>query len=118
MVVLKRIGRSLQTQVKRLITKLDKTLFINSLSNIITVISSKSRLENDRIINKLEYYTPIIISEFIFAGFPEKDLEKLFDKILTTKVEIQNNKVKTDIPLPTSLIKYKYKPGCKTRNLL
>ena len=105
--------KKLQTEIRRLISKLDKTLFINTLSNIIAIISSKSRLENDRIINKIEYYTPIIISEFIFSGFPEKDLEKMFDKILTTKVEIQNNKVKTEIPLPTSLIKYKYKPGAK-----
>jgi len=101
--------RKLLKEINQLITKFDKSLFINALSKIIDCIISKSKLENDRITYKLEYYTPIIISEFIFSGFPKKDLEKLFDKILSTKVEIQNNKVKTDIPLPVSLLKLKYK---------
>jgi hypothetical protein len=87
----------------------DKTLFPNALSEIIDCIISTSKLENKRIAYKIDYYTPILISEFIFSGFPKKDLQKLFDKILSTKVEIQNNKVKTDIPLPTSLLKFKYK---------
>lgn len=101
--------KKLLKEINQLITKVDKTLFINALSKIINCIISRSKLESDRITYKLEYYTPIIISEFIFSGFPRKDLEKLFDKILSTKVEIQNNKVKTDIPLPGSLLKYKNK---------
>jgi hypothetical protein len=96
-------------EIKKLIKKLDKTLFFNSLTKIIECIVSYDKLENSNIKTKLEYYTPIIISEFIFAGFPIKDLEKLFDKILSTKVEIQNNKIKTEIPLPSSLAKYRYK---------
>lgn len=101
--------RKLLKGINQLITKFDKSLFINALSKIIDCLISISKLENDRITYKLEYYTPIIVSEFIFSGFPKKDLEKLFDKILSTKVEIQNNKVKTDIPLPGSLLKLKYK---------
>lgn len=101
--------KKLLKEINNLIAKLDKTLFINALSRIIDCIISGFKLGNDRITFKLEYYTPIIISEFIFSGFPKKDLEKLFDKILSTKVEIQNNKVKTDIPLPGSLLKLKYR---------
>lgn len=101
--------KKLLKEINQLITKFDKTLFINALSKIIDCIISGSKLGNDRISFKLEYYTLIIISEFIFSGFPKKDLEKLFDKILSTKVEIQNNKVKTDIPLPGSLLKLKFK---------
>ena len=101
----------LHLEIRQLIRKLDKSLFINTLSSIIAILSSESRLENDQTVNKLDYYTPIIISEFIFSGFDKKDLNRLFDKILTTKVEIQGNKVRTEVPLPTSLIKYKNKPG-------
>jgi hypothetical protein len=97
----------LLNSITTFISILDGTLFKNSLSKIIECIATIRPLRKD-IINRFKYFTPIIISEFIFAGFPQKDLEKLFDRILSTKFEIKNNKVRTEIPLPESLLKLKY----------
>lgn len=52
----------------------------------------------------IQYNTPILATEFIFAGFPIKYLCHIFDKILNKRIEFENNKVKTEAPLPKSLL--------------
>ncbi len=100
----------LKSEIESVIKKLDASLFENALNNLISAILCKHPLNKHNHINIFQYYTPIIVSEFIFAGFPKKDLQKLFDKILAKDVEFVNNKVRTDAPLPQSLLEIKNNP--------
>jgi len=97
----------LNQEITSLIHKLDETLFENAKNKIIDAIMCKHPLEKHNHIQIFQYYTPIIVSEFIFAGFPKNDLQELFDKILTKEVKFKNSKVHTDAPLPQSLLEIK-----------
>lgn len=108
--------KELNTQISDLIEKLDESLFENALNKIIVAILCKDGLNKHDHIAVFEYYTPILLSEFVFSGFPKKDLEKLFDKILTKDIEFENNKVRTNAPLPKSLLDIKNEPGNKPEN--
>jgi hypothetical protein len=104
----------LNKEITKFLKKLDETLFENALNNIISAILCKHPLHKHNHIAIFQYHTPIILCEFIFSGFPKKDLQKLFDKILSKEVELSNNKVRTDAPLPQSLLELKQNPENKS----
>lgn len=103
----------LNKEITKLIKKLDESLFENALNKIIVTISCTQPLKKHNHSEIFEYYTNLILSEFIFAGFPKEDLKKVFDKILANEVKLENNEVLTDVPLPQTLLDIKNNPDNK-----
>lgn len=95
---------NLKEVIKETILQMDQTLFNNVLETIIDVFHCPYPLDKHDHVNILQYNTPILVSEFIFAGFPKKSLQTIFDKILANTVKFDNNKVSTEAPLPESLL--------------
>jgi hypothetical protein len=93
----------LNSEITLFISELNNTLFQNSLDKIITAILCEKGLKHHDHIKVFEYYTPLLVSEFIFQGFPKKDLEKVFERILVKDVELTNSKVETDAPIPQNI---------------
>jgi hypothetical protein len=89
------------------INKLDQSLFENALSNVISAITCKHPLEKHNHVKVFLYLTPIILSEFIFAGFSRDELRKLFDRILSKDLEIDSHGIRTEAPLPKKLLNLK-----------
>jgi hypothetical protein len=89
------------------INKLDQSLFENALSNVIRAITCEHPLEKHNHVNIFQYFTPIILSEFIFAGFSREELRKLFDRILSKDLEIDSRGLRTEAPLPKKLLNLK-----------
>jgi hypothetical protein len=94
----------LKAAIKELIIEMDQTLFKHALETIIHVFHCKLPLTKHNHINILEYNTPILVSEFIFAGFSKKFLQDIFDKILANTVNFDSKTVTTEAPLPDSLL--------------
>lgn len=97
----------LKTKIHEFIVDLNKSLFKNSIDKIVRAIICDNSLKDHDHIQVFEYYTPLIVSEFIFEGFPKRDLEELFSKILSDDVTLLNDKVSTEAPLPQSLLDIK-----------
>jgi hypothetical protein len=100
-----RTREELNFKLTAFINKLDQSLFENALSNVIRAITCEHPLEKH--VNIFQYFTPIILSEFIFAGFSREELRKLFDRILSKDLEIDSHGVRTEAPLPKKLLNLK-----------
>lgn len=100
--------KKLIKSISELISKLEKTLFKNSLDRVISIIQCNYPLEKHNHVELIQYYTPILVSEFMLYGFAKKDLQTIFSKILSRDLKIENKKVETDIPLPKNILELKY----------
>jgi len=88
---------------------LETTLFSNALEWRVEVFKCKKPLDKHQHISTIEYLTSIIVSDFFYAGFARKELDKIFRNVLENKIELKNGKPKTIAPLPTYLHELKYK---------
>src|SRR5436190_16622844 len=98
----------LQATLKLFVEKLDQSLFKNALNEIIAAIQCKHPLGKHDHVNIFEYNTPIIVSEFVFAGFDHTDLYLVFKNIFTKEIRLDGDKVRTQAPLPPELIELKH----------
>ncbi|HMV07483.1 MAG TPA: hypothetical protein PKL56_11830 [Cyclobacteriaceae bacterium] len=98
--------------LRAFITDLDKTMFQNALDEIIKVILCKEPLNKPSHghVEKIKYYTPIIVTEFVFSGFTIKELNELFKRIFERDIKITGDKVETKAPLPPELLEFKNNP--------
>ncbi len=102
--------QNLRGAIQPLVDKLNGTLFENIINEVITAILCRYPLSGHNHVGIFEYCTPILVSEFVFAGFNNKDLHDLFRKIFERDILIEGNKVKTKAPLPSELIELKHDP--------
>jgi hypothetical protein len=104
--------QQLSTQIRAIISELDKGMFQKALDEIIKVIICPAPLNEPghRHIEIIQYYTPIIVTEFVFAGFTIKELSELFKRIFEKDIKITENKVLTKAPLPPELLEHKNDP--------
>lgn len=91
-------------------SKIANNLFEHSLNKIINVFECPKPLNKHSHVKIIQYYTEVIICEFIFVGFPKEYLYNLFDKILDNSVLFKNNSVHTEAPLPPILLEIKDDP--------
>lgn len=105
-----KVRARLNDEISQLLGQLDESLFVNSLNEVITTIVCPQPLGKHNHVGVIEYFTPLIVTEFLFAGFPKENLHNVFDKILAKEVTIENGKVRTDAPLPESLLAYRSMP--------
>lgn len=90
------------------ISKLNNTILSNSIDWLVEIFQCKHPLEKHNHQLYLNYITSIILSEFFYAGFTKEDLGKIFNKIFSKEIKIENGKPRTEAPLPESLHKLKY----------
>jgi hypothetical protein len=91
------------TEIDSALATLQGTLSQNALAEVIDVMHCPEPLVAHDHLELIDYCTGIIVSEFLLAGFPVKDLEDLMGKVLTKEIKLSNNKPVTDFPLPVSL---------------
>ncbi|MCW3104867.1 MAG: hypothetical protein JWO09_3307 [Bacteroidetes bacterium] len=103
--------KQLNSAISYLIEKLDESIFQNAMHNVITAILCEEPLHKHNHKEIFEYNTNILLSEFLFTGFPKKDLQSVFDRILSKDIEYDNDKVETDAPLPKELLNLKNDPN-------
>ncbi|MBL7844219.1 MAG: hypothetical protein JNK44_10180 [Cyclobacteriaceae bacterium] len=97
----------LMETIQPFIEKLNDSLFKNVLNEVVTAILCKYPLSKHNHVKIFEYCTPLLVSEFVLAGFNNKDLSELFRRIFERDIQIDGTKVKTLAPLPSELIELK-----------
>jgi len=95
--------------LKSFIQLLETTLFSNALEWLVEVFKCKKPLDKHQHITTIEYLTSIIVSDFFYAGFAGKELDKIFRNITENKIVLKNGMPETIAPMPTNLHELKYK---------
>lgn len=102
----------LAATIAELIVQMEDSLFSNSLDRIIQAILCKYPLEGGKHdhVKIFEYYTPILVTEFAFAGFNIKDLRDIIRMISEKEIVLENNVVETKAILPSELMNLRTDP--------
>lgn len=91
------------SELQSVIDSMDQSLLKNAMEEIHIVLHCEEGLKAHEHVKTIEYACAVIITEFRFAGLTLKEIQGIFDRILSKEITLGKKGVHSRFPLPADL---------------